>query len=153
MNRFCVRMHLFQIVFVVVTVLAATGASAANACYWSQCSRGCASGATAMFKKTLPGSACTKTWCCREEVAKKLQKDDGYMCRARCGNQPSAYGGYFQCMDKCLGRNKESSKVAPQHCQNAVKLWCQECTASNKKFCRPKGMSYGACVQKLGCDV
>lgn len=82
-----------------------------------------------------------------------MKKDDAYYCRAECGNKPAAYGGYFQCMDKCKRRKANAGPIAPQHCINAVKFWCKECSPNNKTFCRPKSMSYGACVKKLGCDV
>jgi hypothetical protein len=84
------------------------GESHADKCYWSQCNNRCASGAVAMFKQwharpKNPNSKCLKTWCCHEKLGKKLQKDEGYMCRAHCGTKGSGYGGYFQCMRKCMG--------------------------------------------------
>lgn len=103
---------LFLAVALFFAAIPVTGSQAATKCYWSMCDKGCPSPDKAMTKKWQPvsrkGSStqCIKTWCCSPKDAKTIEKDDGMACRIKCGNKGSAYGGYFQCMDKCLGRKR-----------------------------------------------
>ena len=79
-------------------------------------------------------------------------------CSAGQGFLPCASG--YKVMPgtiTCLGRFSGSytcckPKKKNKDCAAAVKLYCT--TTCNKKsqwFCRPKGMSFGACKAKLGC--
>jgi hypothetical protein len=68
---------------------------------------GCPGSDKAMTKKWRPapgGGQCPKSWCCSQKDVAKM--DSGMKCRIKCGNKGSAYNGYFQCMDKCLGRKR-----------------------------------------------
>lgn len=55
--------------------------------------------------KFVPGS---DKWevCMGNKPAKLSEDQEASMCRGKCGSKPSAFGGYFQCMDKCLGRKR-----------------------------------------------
>ena len=88
-------------------LLMALSVGESHACGWSGCDAGCKSGYVAITKQWKPRASnrpgkCVKTWCCPDQ----MPRDDGFMCRAKCGTKGSAYGGYFQCMDKCLGRKR-----------------------------------------------
>lgn len=82
--------------------------SQAEKCYWTGCNNDCVAGKTTMFTRVIPTNRtrdCKKRFCCPAEVSKKLKKDDGYMCRAKCAGKPNG-GPYFKCMDQCLGRKR-----------------------------------------------
>jgi hypothetical protein len=92
---------------ILLTALSVSQSHAAK-CYWTNCNHGCLDDAVAMGTQMRPRSnkttnLCRQTWCCHKKLGKKLQKDDGYMCRVKCGSKPSG-APYFKCMNKCLGR-------------------------------------------------
>ena len=82
--------------------------SHAEKCYWSQCNADCVVGTTTMVTRTYRTNRtrdCKKRFCCPDDQAKRLKKDDGYMCRTKCASKPNG-GPYFKCMDQCLGRKR-----------------------------------------------
>jgi hypothetical protein len=86
----------------------AAGGAQAEKCYWTQCNAVCVEGKTSMGTRTYRTNRtrdCKKTFCCPDDQAKKLKKDDGWVCRAKCAGKPNG-GPYFKCMDKCLGRTR-----------------------------------------------
>jgi hypothetical protein len=95
---------------IAVILLTAFSASESHAekCYWTGCNANCVAGKTTMFTRVIPTNRtrdCKQRFCCSAQVSKKLKKDDGYMCRAKCASKPNG-GPYFKCMDKCLGRTR-----------------------------------------------
>ena len=93
---------------VLLLMALSAGGSRAEKCYWTQCNADCTQGTTTMVTRVIPTNRtrdCRKRFCCPTEVSKKLKKDDGYMCRAKCAGKPNG-GPYFKCMDKCLGRTR-----------------------------------------------
>ena len=76
--------------------------SQAAQCYWTSCSKSCKSGyGTSGLREKDKQFNCLRKQCC-----KKDEEEEARNCRGKCGKKGNAYGGYFQCMDKCLGRKR-----------------------------------------------
>ena len=78
-------------------VLLPPATATAQQCRWSPCDQKCkiTEEFTGLRQLNEDGS-CRLKRCCA------LSEDDlARKCRGKCGSEPNAYGGYFQCMKKC----------------------------------------------------